>query len=120
LGSPIGDPKATNAWRLFEAVSGIKIENEHIQRRVRKLREPLQDIPTTAIYSTSDAVVSSEIAKLPPGDQVESIGVAASHFGMGFNPAVFFAIADRLRQIEGDWRPFEISGIRKLFYHRKH
>ena len=119
LGSPLGDPKATNAWRLFEAVSGIKIDNEHIQRRVRKLREPIHDIPTTAIYSTSDAVVSSEIAKLPPGDQVENIGVAASHFGMGFNPAVFFAIADRLRQIEGDWRPFEISGIRKIFYHRR-
>jgi len=120
LASPMGDPKATNAWRLFEVVSGIRIDDEYIQSRVRKLREPIPGIPTTAIYSTSDAVVSSEIAKLPPGDQVENIGVAASHFGMGFNPAVFFAIADRLRQIEGDWRPFEISGIRKLFYHRRH
>ena len=120
LGSPIGDPKATNAWRLFETVSGIKINHEQIQSRVRKLRDPIHDIPMTAIYSSSDAVVSSEIAKLPPGDRVESIGVVASHFGMGFNPAVFFAIADRLRQRDGDWRPFEISGIRKLFYHRRH
>jgi len=120
LGSPMGDPKATNAWRLFETVSGIKIDNEHIQSRVRKLREPIHGIPMTAIYSSSDAVVSSEIAKLPPGDRVESIGVAASHFGMGYNPAVFFAIADRLRQLEGDWQPFEISGVRKLFYHQRH
>ena len=117
LGSPIGDPKATNAWRLFETVSGIKIDNEYVQRRVRQIREPIHGIPTTAIYSLSDAIVSSEIAQLPTGDRVESIGVPASHFGMGFNPAVFYAIADRLRQSEGDWRPFEISGFRKLFFH---
>lgn len=119
LGSPIGDPKATNAWRLFETISGINIDHEKIQSRVRKLREPIHDIPMTAIYSSSDAVVSSAIAKLPPGDRVESIGVLASHFGMGFNPAVYFAIADRLRQHEGEWQPFEINGIRKIFYHQR-
>lgn len=117
LGSPIGDPKATNAWRLFEAVSGINIDHEHVKKRVEQIREPVDGIPMTAIYSTSDAVVSSDIAKLPQGDLVENIGVAASHFGMGFNPTVFFAIADRLRQMEGQWEPFEIRGLRNFFYH---
>ena len=117
LGSPIGDPKGTNAWRLFEVVSGINIDHEYIRRRVEQLREPIHEIPMTAIYSRSDAVVSAEIAQLPPGANVENIGVAASHLGMGYNPAVFFAIADRLRQLEGDWRPFEINGFRNFFYH---
>jgi hypothetical protein len=36
---------------------------------------------------------------------------------MGFNPAVLYAIADRLRQADEDWRPFEISGLRNIFYH---
>jgi pimeloyl-ACP methyl ester carboxylesterase len=117
LGSPIGDPRSTNAWRLFEVVSGINIDHEFIRRRVEQLREPIHDIPMTAIYSKSDAVVSSEIAMLPPGANVENIGVAASHLGMGYNPAVFYAIADRLRQQEGQWQPFEIDGFRKIFFH---
>lgn len=117
LGSPIGDPRATNAWRLFEAVSGMSIDEAQIRERIRQLRKPLRGIPMTAIYSRSDAVVSADIARMPPGKLVESIGIVASHFGMGFNPAVLFAISDRLRQHPRDWQPFEISGLRNLFYH---
>lgn len=117
LGSPIGDPRATNAWRLFEVVSGISVDESLIRERIMQLRKPLRGIPMTAIYSRSDAVVSADIARIPPGKLVESIGIIASHFGMGYNPAVLFAIADRLRQPVGDWRPFEISGLRNLFYH---
>ena len=71
----------------------------------------------TAVYSLTDAVVSSEIARLPPGEQVENVGVPASHLGMGFNPAILYLIADRLRQEEGAWQPFKISGIRSLYFH---
>jgi len=117
LGSPLGDPKATNAWRLFELVSGIRVDDAFIKQRVEQLRRPIHGIPMTAMYSSSDAVVAEEIATLPPGDNIENIGVTASHFGMGYNPAVFFAIADRLRQIEGEWQPFQIDGVRRLFYH---
>jgi pimeloyl-ACP methyl ester carboxylesterase len=117
LGSPLGDPRATNAWRLYELISGIRIDDEVIRQRVEKLRAPMPDVPVTAIYSKTDAVVAWQIAKLPSGDKVENIGIATSHLGMGFNPAVLYAIADRLRQADDDWRPFEISGFRKIFYH---
>ena len=30
-----------------------------------------------------------------------------AHYGLGFNPAVVYAISDRLAQAEDDWRPFE-------------
>ncbi len=116
LGSPLGNPRATNAWRLFEYVSGMDIDEEAIRRRVNRVRAPLKDVPVTAIYSKSDAVVSWQIAKLPAGKLVESVGIAASHFGMGFNPAVLYVIADRLRQPADSWQPFEISGFRNLFY----
>ena len=117
LGSPIGSPKATNAWRLYQMVSGQRVDDDTIRRRVAGLRDPVDGVPMTAIYSWSDAVVSSDIARLPPGETVENVGVTASHFGMGFNPAVLYVIADRLRQPAGDWRPFQISGLRSLFYH---
>jgi hypothetical protein len=35
---------------------------------------------------------------------------------MGLNPAALYAVADRLAQPEGAWRPFERSGARKWFY----
>ena len=117
LGSPIGSPKATNAWRLFEVLSNRDIDDDHILERISRLREPIDDVPMTAVYSLTDAVVSSEIARLPPGEQVENVGVPASHLGMGFNPAILYLIADRLRQEEGAWQPFKISGIRSLYFH---
>ncbi len=117
LGSPIGDPKATSIWRLYEYVTGISLQDRDIRKRIGLLRNPIPDVPVTAIYSKSDAIVSWQIARIPAGDQVENIAIISSHFGMGFNPAVLFALADRLRQVEGAWAPFEISGIRKLFYH---
>ncbi len=117
LGAPIGEPKATTIWRLYEYVSGQSLSDREVRKRIDSLRNPIPDVPVTAIYSKSDAIVSWEIAKIPPGKKVENIGINTSHLGMGFNPAVYFALADRLRQEEGDWTPFEIEGFRKLFYH---
>ena len=117
LGAPIGEPKATTIWRLYEYVSGQSLSDREVRKRIDSLRNPIPNVPVTAIYSKSDAIVSWEIAKIPPGKKVENIGINTSHLGMGFNPAVYFVLADRLRQEEGDWTPFEIAGIRKLFYH---
>ena len=117
LGSPLGNPKATNAWRLYEIMSGMTVDDSAIRRRVRRVREPISNVPVTSILSKTDAVVSWHISKLPPGKLVENIGISGSHFGMGFNPAVLYAIADRLRQPEGEWSPFEIFGMRQLFYY---
>lgn len=117
LGSPFGDPRATNAWRLFELMSGRRIDDVEIRERVSVLRKPVDNIPMTAIYSKTDSVVAWQIAQLPPGDLVENIGTSASHLGMGFHPAVLYAIADRLRQPDGEWSPFDVGGFRRLFYH---
>ena len=118
LGSPHGDPKATNAWRLYEAISGINIDDDIIQERLDKIRDPINDVPVTAIFSKSDAIVSADIAQLPKGHNSENIGVNTSHIGMGYNPVVLYLIADRLRQAADDWTPFEFSGLRNFFYHQ--
>ena len=39
------------------------------------------------------------------GPQAENIEVLASHVGMGTHPAVLYAVADRLAQAEGRWKP---------------
>mgnify|MGYP001113882590 CR=1 FL=1 len=44
------------------------------------------------------------------------IEVEGSHCGLGHNPTVLYAIADRLAQPEGQWKPFDRSGLRSLIY----
>ena len=78
LGSPHGDPKKTNAWRIYETLSGISVDDRIIQQRIEKVRQPVKDVPVTAIFSKSDAIVSSDIARLPPGNKVENIGINTS------------------------------------------
>jgi len=46
----------------------------------------------------------------------ENIEVQASHLGLGMNPAVLYAVADRLAQPEGAWQPIRRDGWRALLF----
>jgi len=67
-------------------------------------------VPTTAIFSRSDGIVPWRSARDDDGEQAESIEVIASHCGLAHHPAVLWAIADRLAQPAGEWKPFRPSG----------
>lgn len=117
LGSPLGGhPKASNAWRLFEFVSGVRADDPRL--RALMSRHPL--VPSTSILSKSDGIVSWPMSLIPQNAVSENIAVSASHFGMGANPAVLWAIADRLAQPEGEWKPFDRSGWRSWIYGNPH
>jgi pimeloyl-ACP methyl ester carboxylesterase len=118
LGTPFtGHPKATNAWRLYELVTGHRIG-------AREIHEPLRTpppVPTTSIFSRSDGVVAWQCSVEKRGPVHENIEIEASHFGLGLNPLAWWAIADRLAQAEGEWRPFErSSGWLEWFYRDPH
>jgi pimeloyl-ACP methyl ester carboxylesterase len=103
LGSPFsGSPRATNAWRLYEGVSG---QSAHDPRRMQRIA-PTPSVPTTSIFSRSDGVVAWQTSVERPGPLSENIEVFASHLGLGAHPAVLLAVADRLAQPEGGWKPF--------------
>lgn len=114
LGSPLqAQARATNAWRVFEMVSGWSIDDPAIARIAAK---PLR-VPHTAILSKSDGIVNWRMSLAHDAPYAESIEVPASHFSLGVNPAVLWAIADRLAQREGAWKPFAHYGPwRGLFY----
>ncbi len=113
LGTPFtGHPRATNAWRLFEWVSGQSVHDPHVLAQIR--REP--PVPTTSIWSRSDGIVSWRCSVVAPAPLAENIEVHASHVGMGMNPAALYAIADRLAQPAGHWKPFEPHGPRRWFF----
>lgn len=113
LGTPFtGHPKATNAWRIYELITGHEVGSP-------ELHEPLRTappVPTTSIYSRSDGVVAWQCSFAQEGEMVENIEVTASHLGIGHNPLTLYAVADRLAQPEGQWRPFERSGMLRYLY----
>jgi hypothetical protein len=77
-------------------------------------------VPSTAIYSRSDGIVAWQGCLEREGPLSENIEVEGSHCGLGHNPAVLYAICDRLAQPEGGWRRFERTGLRSLIYRDPH
>ena len=73
-------------------------------------------MPSTAIFSKTDGVVHWGACLEPETDHTENIEVPGSHCGLGFNPLVLYALADRLSQPEGTWKPFERTGWRRAVY----
>jgi pimeloyl-ACP methyl ester carboxylesterase len=115
LGSPFAnDVRATNATRLYEALSGEAVEQNSELRASIAGDLP---VPATSIYSRTDGIVNWRTCLLHPSDTAENIEVhLASHVGLGVNPAALWAIADRLAQPEGEFRPFDRSGPFALAY----
>jgi hypothetical protein len=115
LGSPFaGDVRATNATRLYEALSGEATEDNS---ELRKAIAGDLPVPTTSIYSRTDGIVNWQTCLLRPSDTAENIEVhLASHVGLGVNPAALWAVADRLAQPEGQFRQFGRSGPFAIAY----
>src|SRR6202046_4374514 len=86
LGSPFaGDVRATNATRLYEAMSGEAVQQDS---ELRKAIAGDLPVPTTSIYSRTDGIVNWRTCLLRPSDTAETIEVTlASHVGLGVNAA---------------------------------
>jgi pimeloyl-ACP methyl ester carboxylesterase len=71
-------------------------------------------LPCVAIHSPIDGVVAEISSVIPdyivdtsePRAPRENLRVFSTHVGMGVNPWVLLAIADRLAQDKADWQPF--------------
>jgi len=92
--------------------SGQRVDDPHVHERLRQA----PPVPTTSIYSRTDGVVAWQCSVQEEGPLAENIEVHASHVGMGVNPTVLYAIADRLAQPDGQWQPFERTGLRRFIY----
>ena len=115
LGSPFaGPPRSTNAWRIYELASGRPAEEA--DPRFGGSLSVAPPVSTTAIFSRTDGICAWQGCKEKTSAQSESIEVESSHCGMGHHPAVVYAVADRLAQAEGKWRPFDRSGWRAIVY----
>ncbi len=114
LGSPFaGDIHATNARRLYEAMSREGPANPD---DLAALGGDLP-VPNSSIYTRLDGIVNWRTSIPRPAPNAEAIEVRlATHIGIGVNPAALWAVADRLAQPEGQFRPFAGGGPFALAY----
>jgi pimeloyl-ACP methyl ester carboxylesterase len=116
LGSPIvGNPKATNAWRAYQFMTGHRVDDPDVQAQLAESHE-VPPVPSTAIFSRHDGVVAWQNSREPKAPLTDNIEVKGSHCGLGVNPTVLWAVADRLAQPEKGWKPFDRSGLKGLIY----
>lgn len=113
LGSPFaGEPRASNAWQLYERLSDRRVD-DWPGSETMKMPPP---VPSTAIYSRTDGIVSWWSCLEQEGTTTQNIEVEGSHCGLGHHPAVLYAIADRLALPEDDWMPFDRHNLCSLLY----
>jgi pimeloyl-ACP methyl ester carboxylesterase len=119
LGSPFrGLTKPNNALWLYNIVSGGKSVKQVNPDFLMSLEHPA-DVPTTAIYTKEDGVVSWKLCIEEVETPIhQNVRVRGSHFGLGHNPSVLHVIADRLQYNHDNWERFKPKNeVRKrLFY----
>lgn len=117
LGSPISNKRSQSAaGPLFEAINGERPAPK-AAGRYRNLAEA-PPVPTTSILTRGDGIVPWRDSLQTPGPMTDNIEVLASHIGLGVNPTVMYALADRLAQPEGEWKPFAVTGWRALMFRK--
>lgn len=96
LGSPfgLGHSNASHASRLYARLNPG-------QRRGQLNPDP-PPVPTTAIYTRADGIVNWR-SSLQSGNHrnVHNIEVAGSHIGLNLNPAVWYWVAKKLLEHQG-------------------
>lgn len=115
LGTPfrLTDHNQTRAGAAFKRFSHLHVERAPVPLDLET--EPLS-VPSTSIYSRYDGVVAWQACLDVRSQRAENIAVLGSHFGFGHNPAVLYAVADRLAQPSGQWAPFRPPPVlRPLF-----
>ncbi len=107
LGTPIqmiedDSSGAEQIWKRLRHLHAPTFKHD-----VRAAFRPPLEVPATSIYSRTDGVVNWQASLIRKTPITENIRVLGSHCGLGFNTSVIYAIADRLAQPTGTWRPFK-------------
>jgi pimeloyl-ACP methyl ester carboxylesterase len=90
-----GDPRATNVWRVYEWVSGERLDTDLARARLAEMARPLP-VPATAIWSPNDGLVNGHGCHVPSEPGLRTIEIPGSHMGVQLRPRVMRAVADVL------------------------
>jgi hypothetical protein len=95
LGTPFsGDPRANNAWRLYELVAGHKVDSPPVGSKPAE-KPP---VPTLALWSRRDGMVAAACARGGEGESDRQVELDCSHMAFAVSgrayPHIVRAIGD--------------------------
>lgn len=94
MGTPFsGDPRANNAWRAYQVVTGHSVDAPPIECDFSE-KPP---VPTIALWSPRDGVIHPRSACGWPHERDRAVAIRCSHLGFAADPRV---IAEVLRQLD--------------------
>ncbi|MEZ4888446.1 MAG: alpha/beta fold hydrolase [Chitinophagales bacterium] len=116
LGSPFQHVgHGNNIKWIYEFVTQNEIEGIDPQL-IEDMKYP-PPVPSTAIYTKGDGIVSWKCCiEMIEDHQTQNVEVSGSHCGLGHNPVALFCIADRLSQRDGYWRKFKPSFLQQQLH----
>ncbi|MEN8722607.1 MAG: alpha/beta hydrolase [Alphaproteobacteria bacterium] len=122
LGSPFGvgaKGEGTTAGPIFNLLNQEHSVSTTVNERRGRLRQA-PPVPTTAVYSETDGIAGWQASiQIDGHEETENIRVPGTHIGLGFNAAVYYVLAERLAQKDGQWSPFDRrKGARRAVYGR--
>lgn len=114
LGAPFsGDPRANNAWPVYELIAGHKVDAPPLA--VRPAEKP--PVPTLALWSRRDGVVAPACARGGEGESDMQVELDCRHMGFGVSarayPAIVRAIADFSAAASRQTEPLETPGLNR-------
>jgi pimeloyl-ACP methyl ester carboxylesterase len=94
LGSPFsGDPRANNAWRLYERVAGHPVDRPPIEARTHE-KPP---VPALAIWSRRDGIVAPASARGLSDESDKQVELHCGHMDFGVSGRAFPKIVEAIR-----------------------
>ncbi len=108
MGSPFnGVTEPNNAKRMYNWVKKREGTPEISDEVLADLPNPAP-VPSTAIYSKLDGIVSWKVCMERQEDAThQNVRINSSHFGFGWNPATLKIVVDRLQYDANNWKHFK-------------
>ncbi len=95
LGSPFsGDPRANNAWRLYQFVTGHAVDNPPVGRDIH-VKPPVE---TVAFWSPRDGVIAPRSARGKPEERDREVSVRCTHMGYSYEHGAIEAVLQELQR----------------------
>lgn len=97
MGTPFsGDPRANNAWRAYQLVTGHAVDAPPIPGDFAQ-KPP---VPTIALWSPRDGIIAPRSAAGWPGERDRAVAMRCNHLGFASDRKV---IAEVLKQLDAEF-----------------
>lgn len=95
MGTPFsGNPRANNAWRIYQFVAGHRVDQPPIETVVAE-KPPVE---TVALWSARDGIVSARSSRGLAGERDRAVALRCTHIGFSYSAEAVHAVLGELER----------------------